>query len=194
MIVVNKADLLDTAEADGLVARLKDEARGGVQVVKASMGALPVSVLLGQGVGAEADLDARHEVHHHHHDDDHTHHDGDHHDDDHHHDHDHDHHHHHAHEHGHDEFESFIVTRSEIADPAAFAEQVADVIRAHGILRLKGFAAVANKPMRLTLQAVGPRVDTYFDRPLGSDPRETRLVVIGEAGLDRAAITAALVA
>ena len=193
MIVVNKADLLDTAEADGLVARLKDEARGGVQVVKASMGALPVSVLLGQGVGAEADLDARHEVHHHHHDGDHAHHEGDHHDDDHHHDHDH-HHHHHAHEHGHDEFESFIVTRSEIADPAAFAEQVADVIRAHGILRLKGFAAVANKPMRLTLQAVGPRVDTYFDRPLGSDPRETRLVVIGEAGLDRAAITAALVA
>ena len=48
--------------------------------------------------------------------------------------------------------------------------------------------------MRLTLQAVGPRVDTYFDRPLGSDPRETRLVVIGEAVLDRAAITAALVA
>jgi len=201
MIVVNKADLLTAAEADGLVARLKDEARAGVQVVKASMGALPVSVLLGQGVGAEADLDARHEVHHHHHHDDaqgqdhhDTHHHGDH--DDNHHDnaHHHEHHHDHAHDHGHDEFESFIVTRPEIADPGAFAAQVADVIRAHGILRLKGFAAVANKPMRLTLQAVGPRVDTYFDRPLGNDPRETRLVVIGEAGLDRAAITAALAA
>ena len=40
-----------------------------------------------------------------------------------------------------------------------------------------------------------PRVDTYFDRLLmAGEPRETRLVVIGQAGLDRAAITAALAA
>ena len=180
MIVINKIDLLDPAEADALTARLKSEARKGVQVVRATMGALPVDVLLGQGIGAEGDLEARHEIHHHHH-----HHDDDDHDDT---DHDHDH-----HEHGHDEFESFVVSRGEVADPKAFAEQVADVIRAHDILRLKGFVAVTGKPMRLTLQAVGPRVDTYFDQPFAG-ARETRLVVIGEAGLDRAAIEAALVA
>jgi len=67
------------------------------------------------------------------------------------------------------------------------------VIRTHDILRLKGFAAVAGKPMRLTLQAVGPRIDSYFDRPFaGGEARETRLVVIGQSGLDRAAIEAAL--
>ena len=187
MIVVNKSDLLDSGEAEALVARLKGTSRGGVQVVKSTMGALPVDVLLGQGIGAEADLEARGEVHHHHHDDDHDHdHDDDHHDED----HDHDHHHHHHHDH--DDFESFVVTMDEIADPAAFAVQVADVIRAHDILRLKGFAAVTGKPMRLTLQAVGPRVDTYFDAPFGAMPRQTRLVVIGQAGLDRAAIEAAL--
>jgi cobalamin biosynthesis protein CobW len=184
MIVVNKSDLLDAAEVDALLARLKSTSRDGVQVVKASMGALPVDVLLGQGVGSENDLDARHEVHHHHHD-----HDDDHHDDDHEAGHDH---HHHAHEHGHDEFESFIVVRDEVSDAAAFATQVADVIRAHNILRLKGFVAVTGKPMRLTLQAVGPRVDTYFDQPFGDGARQTKLVVIGEAGLDHAAITAAL--
>ncbi|MEL6171628.1 MAG: GTP-binding protein, partial [Pseudomonadota bacterium] len=64
----------------------------------------------------------------------------------------------------------------------------------HDILRLKGFAAVTGKPMRLTLQAVGPRVDTYFDKPFGDAARETRLVVIGQSGLDRAAIEAALAA
>lgn len=177
MILVNKTDLLDPAEAEALVARLKSEARGGVQVVRATMGALPVEVLLGQGAAAEADMEARHEVHHHHdHDDE----DDDHHDA--------------AHHHGHDEFESFVVTRAEVTDPKAFAAQVSEVIRAHDILRLKGFVAVAGKPMRLTLQAVGPRVDTHFDRPFGADPRETRLVVIGEAGLDRAAIEAALAA
>jgi len=174
MIVVNKSDLLDPAEVDALIARLKSASRDGVQVVKSTMGALPVDVLLGQAVGAENDLDARHEVHHHHHD----------HDDD---DHDHD-----THTHGHDEFTSFIVTRGEVADAAAFASQVGDVIRAHSILRLKGFVAVADKPMRLTLQAVGPRVDTYYDQPFGDAPRETKLVVIGETGLDHAAITAAL--
>ncbi|RVV97806.1 cobalamin biosynthesis protein CobW [Mesobaculum littorinae] len=173
MIVVNKTDLLDDAELSTLTARLTGEARKGVRVVPARMGALPVEVLLGQGVGSEADMEARAEVHHHHHDDDDE-------DDDHHH-------------HDHDEFESFVVTRGEISDPKAFAQQVTEVIRAHDILRLKGFAAVAGKPMRLTLQAVGPRIDTYFDRPLTPDePRQARLVVIGEAGLDRAAIEAAL--
>lgn len=177
MIVVNKADLLAEGEADHLRAVLKAEARKGVQVVTSTMGALPVSVLLGQRIGAENDLDARHEVHHHHHD----------HDDDHHHD-DHD----HEHSHGHDEFESFVVELGEIEDANAFAEKVADVIRAHDILRLKGFAAIQGKPMRLTLQAVGPRVDTYFDRPFGTAPRLTRLVVIGQAGLKHAEIDAAL--
>ena len=182
MIVVNKADLLGEGEAEALRARLKSEARAGVQVVTATMGALPVDVLLGQGIGAEGDLEARHEVHHHHHDHD-DNQDG-HGNDDHHHD--------HEHAHGHDEFESFIVELGEIADVVAFAEKVADVIRAHDILRLKGFAAIEGKPMRLTLQAVGPRVDTYFDRPFGTDPRITRLVVIGQAGLNHGEIDAAL--
>ena len=172
MIVVNKADLLGEDAAEALANRLRGEAREGVHVVKATMGALPVEVLLGRGAGAEADIEARHEVHHHHHDDDAA-------------DDDHDHH----HDHGHDEFESFVVTRGEIANPKAFAEKVADVIRAHDILRLKGFAAVTDRPMRLAIQAVGPRIEFYFDRPLGADePRETRLVVIGQEGLDRAAI------
>ncbi len=178
MIIVNKTDLLSGDEAETLTTRLRKGCRTGVQVVKATMGALPIDVLLGQGIGAEQDLEARHEIHHHHH-----------HDDDDEDDHD------HEHEHGHDAFESFVVTRAEISDPAMFATQVADTIRAYDILRLKGFAAVAGKPMRLTLQAVGPRIETYFDRPLtANEPRETRLVVIGQAGLDRAAIEAALVA
>ncbi|PIE06529.1 MAG: cobalamin biosynthesis protein CobW [Rhodobacterales bacterium] len=169
MIVVNKADLLGEAEADALVTRLGDEARCGVQVLRATMGVLPVEVVLGQGAEAEANMEGRDEGHHH----------GDE-DDDHHHD--------------HDEFETFVVERAEVADPAAFTAQVAEVIRAHGILRLKGFVAVTGKPMRLTLQAVGPRIDSYYDQPFGDTPRSTRLVVIGESGLDRAAIAEALTA
>ncbi len=173
MIVVNKSDLLGEDAAKELVAKLKDDSRTGVQVIRTTMGALPVDVLLGQGIGAEDDMGARHAHHHHHHDD----HDDDH--DDH-------------HDHDHDEFESFVVERDEITNVAAFTTKVADIIREYDILRLKGFVAVADKPMRLTVQAVGPRIDSYFDKPFGSDPRTTQLVVIGQAGLDQAAITKAL--
>jgi cobalamin biosynthesis protein CobW len=174
MIVVNKTDLLEVAEAEALVDTLRESSRDGVQVVTTAMGKLPVDVLLGQGIGAEGDLEARHELHHHHHD-----HDEDHGDD-------------HDHDHDHDAFESFVVTLGEIADTKAFSDQVSAIIGEHDILRLKGFAAVSGKPMRLTLQAVGPRVETYFDQPFGDIERATRLVVIGQAGLDHAAIETAL--
>ena len=176
MIVVNKTDLLEGAEAEALVGTLRESSRSGVQVVTTSMGKLPVDVLLGQGIGAESDLDSRHELHHHHHD----------HSDEHEHDHN------HHHDHDHDAFESFVVTLGEITDPKAFSDQVSTIIGAQDILRPKGFAAVSGKPMRLTLQAVGPRVETYFDQPFGDTARATRLVVIGQAGLDQAAIEAAL--
>ena len=177
MIVLNKSDLLGEAAAEALAGKLESESRAGVRVLRASRGEVDPAALLGLGIGAEDDLAARHEIHHHHH-----HHDGDHHDD-----------HDHEHEHGHDEFESFVVELPEIADPNRFAETVAEAIRAHDILRLKGFAAVEGKPMRQVIQAVGPRVESYFDRPFGAgETRETRLVVIGQTGLDRAAIAAAL--
>lgn len=177
MIILNKADLLNATQADDLEASLKAGVRSGVQFIRSEMGAVSPQTLLGMGIGAEDDLSARHEVHHHHH---HDHGDED----------DHDHHHH---EHGHDEFETFQVSRGVIDDVEAFAELVAKTIRENDILRLKGFAQVGNKPMRLVIQAVGPRVETYFDRPLTADEKgETNLVVIGQAGLDREKILVSL--
>jgi cobalamin biosynthesis protein CobW len=44
------------------------------------------------------------------------------------------------------------------------------------------------------VQAVGPRLDAYYDRPWRADePRATRLVVIGRKGLNRAAILGAVI-
>ncbi len=172
MLLVNKTDLLDAGEAAALGADLARRTRPGVRILSCAHGRVPVDVLLGLSAGAEDDMDARHERHHHHHDGDGA-------DDDHHHD--------------HDDFQTFALTLPELTDPQDFADRLARTIRRHDILRLKGFAAVAGKPMRLTVQAVGPRIETYFDRPLDPDaPRETRLVVIGRAGLDRAAIERAL--
>ncbi len=48
---------------------------------------------------------------------------------------------------------------------------------------------------RHVVQAVGPRVERYFDRPWqAGEERLSRLVVIGFKGLDRAAIAAAIAA
>lgn len=164
MIIVNKSDLLDKAQSDALVAKLKADSRDGVQVIKATMGALPIDVLLGQKINTQRNLDTRHE------------------------------HHHHDHDHDHDEFISFVIELKEIVDIDNFCNTLLDVIQQNDILRLKGFAAILGKPMRLTIQAVGPRIDTYFDRLFKPDePRITRFVVIGKANLDQDAIRKAFI-
>ena len=174
LIVLNKVDLIDEASVERVLGELQGQTRDGVRFVKSRMGQVPGAALLGLEIAAEDDLEVREEVHHHHHDDEDDDHDAE-------------------HAHGHDEFESFQVDLGPVQDVEAFAETVGAVIRRHDILRLKGFGAVEGKPMRLVIQAVGPRIDTYFDRPLSdAEAGRMRLVVIGEAGLDEAAIRAEL--
>ena len=63
----------------------------------------------------------------------------------------------------------------------------------HDILRVKGFVAVPDKAMRMIVQGVGDRVQRYFDRPWeAGEKRVSRLVVIGQAGFDAAAVAAEL--
>ena len=162
LIVVNKADLLDDPAA--AVAQVRAGARPGVAVLTATKGRLPLDVLMGRAAAAEGDMEARRAPHHEAEGEE---------------------------DHDHDEFETFVVEAGEAADVAALKARVRAAVEAHGILRLKGFAAVAGKPLRLAVQAAGPRVEAHFDRPW-EGPRRTRLVVIGERGLDRDAIRAAL--
>ncbi len=171
MVVLNKIDLIDGATVDTVLSELQSGTRDGVRFVRSRMGEVPADALLGLEIGAQDDLESRREVHHHHDDD---------HDDD-------------EHTHGHDEFESFDVELGVVQDVEEFASTISAAMRKHDILRLKGFGAVEGKPMRLVIQAVGPRVETYFDRPLqaGEDGR-TRLVAIGETGMDMSAIRADL--
>ncbi|MEO0497297.1 MAG: cobalamin biosynthesis protein CobW [Pseudomonadota bacterium] len=195
LIVLNKTDLIDADALASIRATVQDEAKnagsnGAVKMVEAREGRLPASLLIGLESGAEDDLSARkshHEAHH----DDHDHHNDHEHDHDHGHGHGHSHHHHHDHDH--DEFSSFVVAAGEVEDVEAFKTRLAEIISAHDILRLKGFVAVAGKPMRLTVQAVGTRVDAYFDGPF-TGTRETKLVVIGLADIDPLVIGQAIMA
>ncbi|MDR6430673.1 cobalamin biosynthesis protein CobW [Brucella pseudogrignonensis] len=167
LIVLNKADLIDPSKLDGVKTDVAARSTRRVNMVPASFGKLGADVLLGLGVGTEDDIANRkshHEIHHA---------DG--------------------HEHDHDEFESFVVEAGSVADPKAFTEKLKAVIAEHDVLRLKGFVDVPGKPMRLVVQAVGPRIEHYFDRPWGKDEvRNTRLVVIGLHEIDEQAITKAV--
>ncbi len=68
----------------------------------------------------------------------------------------------------------------------------------HAIYRVKGFAALPGKPMRLVVHGVGRRFDSYFDRRwLADEAPRTHLVLIGEdldAGTLRDALAAAAIA
>ena len=66
---------------------------------------------------------------------------------------------------------------------AALIDAIEATVRRHDILRLKGFIALDGNPSRLVVQAVGPRVNHWFDRPWrDGESRRSSLVVIGLKG------------
>jgi len=163
MVVFNKTDDVDESAWPGIDAMVARHLRPAVKTLKTSHGRIDADVLLGLGMEAESDLDSRPS----HHDD--------------------------GHEHDHEDFDSFVADLGQIEDPDAFLSNLEQVIAAHDILRVKGFLSVPGKPMRLAVQAVGDRIQRYFDRDWADgDKRSSRLVIIGHHGLDEAGITQAL--
>ena len=163
MVILNKSDLLMGDTLASTERALADQLRPQVKLVRAAHGAIDADVLLGLAAAAEDDLAQRP-----------SHHDG-------------------QDDHEHDDFESFTVSVGEITSPDALVARLAPIVAEHGILRIKGFFAVAGRDMRLLVQGVGPRIQHYFDRDWrAGEARDGRLVVIGQAGLDRLAIETAI--
>ncbi|MEE8276293.1 MAG: cobalamin biosynthesis protein CobW [Alphaproteobacteria bacterium] len=163
LVVLNKTDLVDGAALGAVQETVAAHLRPAVKTLGAVHGAVPPSVLLGLDAAAEDDLGTRP-----------SHHDG-------------------KTEHDHDDFTSFTLAPGPVADPAALVARLTAAARAHDILRVKGFLDVPGKPMRQVVQGVGERMQHYFDRPWApGEARRSRLVVIGRAGLDRAAVAAAI--
>ncbi|XAH21165.1 cobalamin biosynthesis protein CobW [Xylophilus sp. GW821-FHT01B05] len=100
-------------------------------------------------------------------------------------------HHDHEEEHDHDEFDSLVVDLPPV-DRDRLLAALQELVEQQTIYRVKGFAAIPGKPMRLLLQGVGKRFDQHFDRRWQEgEAQRTRLVFIG-ADLDEAALRAAL--
>lgn len=165
LIVLNKVDLMAPSDVEKIAADIKGVVPRAVKILKVRQGEVDAAILLGLAAGAEADLGARP-----------SHHDAE-------------------GAHDHDDFESFVINLSVIAEPEALIARLKAAAEAHDILRIKGFVAVDGKPMRLLVQGVGTRFTHHFDRAWALDEeRGGRLVVIGRKGLDRAVVGRALAA
>src|SRR5580658_3335046 len=124
LVVLNKSDLLDEGGIHAALATIYRTLPRSVKVLTVTDGKVDEALLLGLGVGTEEDIANRR-----------TRHDAE-------------------AWHDHDDFDSFVVPLGEVADPAALTARVAALAERFDVLRVKGFAAVTNKPLRLLVQAV----------------------------------------
>jgi cobalamin biosynthesis protein CobW len=165
LVILNKVDLIDEAAMLETSFELKKKLRVSTKLVTAKNGEVAAHILLGHSASAEDDMHNRPS--------------------------------HHEMEgeeqHDHDDFITFIVDLPGSISKDTVLKRIESTIATHDILRLKGFANIDGSDARLLIQAVGPRMNSYFDRPWRNDEtKSTRLVVIGEKHMDRVAIETSL--
>jgi len=166
LVVVSKNDLLAAEQRAQVEAVVSAKVPAEVKTSWISKGEADLEMLMGLDCATEERIEAVHNHHDHHHD------------------------HGHDHDHAHDHFDSFVISIGEV-DSEKLQAVLKGLLSDFNIYRAKGFAALPGKPMRQVLQAVGKRLDVYFDRPWGNDERKTQLVFIGK-GIEASVIKAAL--
>jgi cobalamin biosynthesis protein CobW len=163
LIVLNKVDHMSRDDRARVLAHIRSQLPRAVKVVETAHGRVEPAALIGLGAAAECDLAARP-----------SHHDAE-------------------EEHDHDDFETVALPIRPAVTAGDLAARVEKAAEAAGVLRIKGFAEVEGKPMRLVVQGVGRRVAHHFDRPWrAGEARDGKLVVIGLKGFDQDAVAAAL--
>ena len=166
LIVLNKTDNIELNDLNQIKSNIRASIRDGVGIVSTRSGKISPQLIVGLGMYSETDLDLRKEIHHFHDEDDIS-----------------------GEAHGHDDFESLVLDLPEIHNLEEFIDLMHHAISNHDLLRVKGFMAVKNKPLRLVVQSAGPRIETYYDQPFSnSTSRKSRLVLIAQSGVDAMAI------
>ena len=151
IILLTKTDL---AKPDG-VSKARDiiakESPRTLPIIEVLEGSIDTRVILGLQAAAEDDLQKRP-----------SHHDN-------------------PHDHDHEDFESIVVLLKEVESPEILCARIKKLAYEHKILRVKGYVAVKDKPLRLLVQAVGSRVRSQYDRPWESNELRTgKIIVIAE--------------
>lgn len=203
LVLISRADCLQADQITALQAQLAARLRPGVSVLPMARGQVPAALLLGldreQGDPGQGDHSHEHHdhgVHGHeeprhgdHGSDDHGHRDHAHADSDGDHAHDHDHdpahadHDHGHHDHSHVAMQSVALRLEGPVDRQALERLLRSQIDRQSFLRLKGRAWLPGKAQPLQIQAVGPRLECWFDPKAAaadqSHPPGLELVALG---------------
>jgi len=153
LVLLTKVDLVDAQTQTKVQNWLKQQLPQGVKIVPCNEGEINPDLLLGFNAAVEDNLEARP-----------SHHDTEE-------DHEHD-----------EEINSVHLILDQTFELKALTAKLKQLVQEQEIYRIKGFVAVPNKPMRMVIQGVGDRLDSFFDRPWkASELRQTQLVFIGHA-------------
>ncbi len=149
LVLVSRGERLTPAELDRVRGRLQASCRPGAQVLPMQRGQVPPELLLGLDRPAVAPAPGPHgeASHDHHHD----------------HDHDHAHHNHEHHDHTHVPMQSVAIQLAGSFDREALEATLLEQIQHQALLRLKGWLIQPGKRRPLQIQAVGPRLDCWYE-------------------------------
>ena len=151
LVLLTKADLANEADKAKAKQIIANNTPLQLPIIEVVEGQIDPRLILGLESAAENDIEQRP-----------SHHDG-------------------APEHDHEDFDSAIFNIAEFDSPETLVQKIEILAREHHILRVKGYAAISGKPMRLLVQAVGSRVRSQFDKMWQPDKkRNGQLVVIAE--------------
>ena len=151
LILLTKSDLANAADKEKAKTIINETAPRELPIIEIVDGNIDPRLVLGLEAAAEDDMAARP-----------SHHDG-------------------VPEHDHEDFDSAIFDIAELENPEGLVAKIEKLAKEQHILRVKGYAAVQNKPMRLLVQAVGSRIRTQYDKMWQeTGARQGRLVVIAE--------------
>ena len=151
LILLTKSDLAVTDQKERARRVIAEVAPRKLPVIEVTEGKIDPRLILGLEAAAENDMDARP-----------SHHDG-------------------VPEHDHEDFDSAVFDIPALNTAEELTAKIEQLSNEQQILRVKGYAAVSGKPMRLLVQAVGSRVRAQYDRMWHpQEEKQGRLVVIAE--------------
>ncbi|RMH67097.1 MAG: cobalamin biosynthesis protein CobW [Cyanobacteria bacterium J003] len=150
LVILNKADQLTLDQVQQCLRELRQQLPPRIKLLAAQQGQVPADLLLGFNAAVEENLGQRP-----------SHHDVE-------------------EEHDHDAEIQAVCLELGAWDLQRLRESLERLLQVPDIYRVKGFAAIEGKPMRLVVQGVGQRLDVFYDRLWqAAESRQTRLVVIG---------------
>ena len=152
LVAVSRADTLPSDVLDAVMQAVRAQVRPGVPVLPMVRGDFPADLLLGRALeDPSQDMQVSAE-------EGHT--DG------------------HAHDHAHVAMDSIVIRRWGSIRRTEVEQTLKELLRQHPILRLKGRVQEVGKRLTLQIQAVGPRLECWYEGVASADPQTPALELV----------------